>query len=335
MAEPARLRFADSHNDLLLAIMHQRERGRADPFGDFWLPQLRSGGVVLQVLPIYTEDQFLGEGALRRALRIIETARWMAELHAADVAIVTTATEMRSAIDGGRIALILAFEGMEPVGRDLDVIDTFWHLGIRLAGMTWNRRTMFADGMGEDGTGAGLTSVGVAALSRMEALGMTVDVSHLSDAGFEHIARAATRPFVASHSSCRAVHAHPRNLEDEQLRAVAASGGFVGLNATGFFLAAEPTLEDYLAHAAHAISVIGSDHVGLGLDFVVDLFEQVDPILSGLLIDSLDLPHIEGLLRPSDLPTLAPLLVDRLGREDAERVASRTLIEAFGRLLPV
>ena len=329
-----KLAFADCHNDLLLGVQHQRERGRADPFGDFWLPQLRAGGVVLQVLPIFTEDQFIGEGALRRALRIIETARWMADLHADEVAIVTTAPELQAALDSGRIALVLAFEGMEPVGADLDVIDTFFRLGVRMASLTWNRRTMLADGTGERDTGSRLTSFGVEGIARMEQLGMVVDVSHLSDAGFDHISAIATRPFVASHSSCRAVYDHPRNLSDDRLRAVAASGGFVGMNATFYFCGDEGTIGEYVGHAAHAVDLIGADHVGLGLDFVADLFEQVDPILKGILVEPTDFRHISGLARPSDLPALAPALIDRLGSAAAEQVASSTMIETLGRLLP-
>ncbi len=166
------LPVADCHNDLLLAVQFQRDLGHADPFGDFWLPQLRAGGVVLQVLPIYTEDHFVGEGALRRALRTIETARQMVEQHSDDVALVTTADQLQGTIADGRIALLVAFEGMEPIGADVDLIDTFWHLGVRMASLTWNRRTPFADGQGERETGAGLTTQGVAAIERMEALGM-------------------------------------------------------------------------------------------------------------------------------------------------------------------
>ncbi len=74
MAQPVRLPMADCHDDLLIGVVAPAERGHRDPFGDFWLPGSREGGVVLQVLPIYTEEQFLGEGALRRALRYVETA---------------------------------------------------------------------------------------------------------------------------------------------------------------------------------------------------------------------------------------------------------------------
>jgi membrane dipeptidase len=330
-----RLSMADCHDDLLMGVVHQQERGQRDPFGDFWLPQLREGGVVLQVLPIYTEEQFIGEGALRRALRFVETAWQIADRHADDVALVTTARELRTAIDGGRIALILAFEGMEPVAHDVDLIDSFWRLGVRMASLTWNRRTMFADGLGESATGGGLTTLGRAAVERMEALGMIVDVSHLSDAGFEHVASVARRPFVASHSSCRAVHGHPRNLTDEMLRAVVASGGFACMNAYGGFVGDEaPDVSAYVDHIEHAVAVVGADHVGLGCDFVADIFVQLDPIVSGILLEPHQLGTIEGLERPADLAGLGPLLVERLGETDAARVASGALTEGLERLLP-
>jgi len=335
MSDPTRLPMADCHDDLLMGVVHQQERDHADPFGDFWLPQLREGGVVLQVLPIYTEQQFIGEGALRRALRYVEAAWQIADRHDDEVALVTTATEMRAAIESGRIALLLAFEGMEPVGHDIDVIDSFWRLGVRMASLTWNRRTMFADGLAESATGAGLSSLGIAAIERMEELGMIVDVSHLSDAGFDHIARIATRPFIASHSSCRVVHGHPRNLTDEMLRTIAASGGFACMNAYGGFVGDDgPDVDAYIDHIEHALGVIGPDRVGLGLDLVADLFAQMDPIIGGILLSPDQLGTIEGIERPADLAALGPRLVERLGAETAASVSSGSMIEGLGRLLP-
>lgn len=335
MAEGVRLPMADCHDDLLMGVVHQQERGHADPFGAFWLPQLRDGGVVLQVLPIYTEEQFIGEGALRRAMRYVEAAWRIADEHADDVAVVTTVSELDTALAGDRIALVLAFEGMEPVAHDVDLIDSFWRLGVRIASLTWNRRTMFADGMGESATGAGLTTLGRAAVERMEALGMIVDVSHLSDAGFEHVVEVATRPIIASHSSCRAVYGHPRNLSDEMLRTIAESGGFACMNAYGGFVGAnDPTMADFVEHIAHAVEIMGPEHVGLGLDFVADIFRQMDPIVSGLLLEPDRLGTIDGLERPADLAALGPLLVERLGDERARAVSCGTLVSGLRRLLP-
>ncbi len=329
------LPMADSHDDLLLGVLHQRERGHADPFGDYWLPQLRAGGVVLQVLPIYTEEQFVGEGALRRALLLVEAARRIADEHAADVAICETGPEIARAIESGRIAFVLAFEGLEPIGSDLAVLDTFFRLGVRVASLTWNRRTMFADGLGERATGGGLTTLGVEAVAEMERIGMVVDVSHVSDPGFDHILAVATRPFIASHSSCRDLHGHPRNLDDDRIRALTERGGFVGVNAFGGFLAErDATIADFVDHVAHAVDVAGADHVGLGLDFVADLFVEMRPILGAALFDLADVPLARGIQRPADLAALGPLLVERLGEADARKVAAGTEIAVLSQLLP-
>ena len=324
------LHFADCHNDLLLGVTVQRDLGNDDLFGKFWLPQLRAGNVRLVVLPVYTEDWFTGEAALRRALTTIETARQVTKRHAENVSLVTTAAELRTALDAGRVALLLAFEGMEPVGADVDLIDTFWHLGVRMASLTWNRRTPFADGLGERGTGAGLTELGVKAVERMERLGMIVDVSHLSDAGFDHVAKLATRPFVASHSSCRDVFDHPRNLDDARLHTIAEAGGFVGLNAMGEFLGQGSTVDVFLDHVEHAVRLIGTEHVGLGLDFLADTEAHSLPASAQPAPGF----SIEGLERPSDLPAFGERLGQRFGEDAARVVASGTLIDALSRLLP-
>lgn len=325
---------ADSHNDLLIGCLHQRERGVADPFGDFWLGQLREGGVVLQVLPVYIEEQFVGEGALRRSLMLLEEAYRIQEAHAGDIAICTKGSDIEDAIAAGRIACVLALEGAEGVGRDLDVLSTYFRVGVRMVAMTWNRRTMMADGIGERDTGGRLTGLGVEAVAEMERLGIVVDVSHLSEAGFWHVRDVATKSFVASHSSCRAIQDHPRNLTDDQLRAIGEAGGFVALNAFGPFLSDDPYVDSLVQHARHAVSLLGASHVALGMDFMVDLMRQVDPILGGALVRIDDIPFPEGLRRPADLALVSERLEADLGREVAADVASGTLRRQLTRLLP-
>lgn len=324
-------RIADCHNDLLIAVRHQRERGHADPFGDFWLPQLRAGGVVLQVLPVFTEEQFVGEGALRRALLMVEEARHLAELHADDVQIVQTGAEIREVIDSGRIALLLAIEGAEPIGHSLELVDVMWRMGVRMSSLSWNRRTMMADGIAERDTGGRLTQLGVDAVRRMEEIGVVIDVSHLSEAGFFHLAEVATRPFIASHSSCRALSGHPRNLSDDQLRVMADTGSFVAVNAFGPFLTdGKPTIERYVDHLEHAMSIVGPGHVGLGTDFIDDVAAVVDPVFTGLLVNHEEIPTTAGLQRPADFPGLAAAAEKRLGAETAAKVLATNLIDFVG-----
>jgi membrane dipeptidase len=325
---------ADCHNDLLMAVRHLRERGHTDPFGDFWLGQLREGGVILQVLPVCTEEQFAGEGALRRSLLMIEDAYHLADLHRADVSVVRTRAELTDTIGQGRIALVLAMEGAEPVGHDLAILDTLFRAGVRMSSMTWNRRTLMADGVGEHETGGRLTRLGIDAVREMERLGMVLDVSHLSEAGFWHVVDVADRPFVASHSSCRALQDHPRNLTDDQLRAVAASGGFVAVNAFGPFLSPAPDVQSYVDHIAHAVHVVGAGHVALGPDFIDDVATTVDPIFTGLLVDPTDLTVGKGLGRPADLAGLGAALVEQLGAVSARKVASQTMLDFLTLALP-
>jgi membrane dipeptidase len=326
--------MADCHNDLLMAVRHLRERGHADPFGDFWLGQLREGGVVLQVLPVCTEEQFAGEAALRRCLLLIEEAYHLADVHRADVSVVHTGAELTTTIEQGRIALVLAIEGAEPVGHDLAILDTLLRAGVRMSSMTWNRRTLMADGVGEHDTGGRLTGLGVDAVREMERIGMVLDISHLSEAGFWHVVDVAGKPFVASHSSCRALQDHPRNLTDDQIRAVAASDGFVAINAFGPFLSPVPDAHSYVDHVAHAVQLVGPDHVALGPDFIDDVAATVDPIFAGLLVDPTALPVVKDLRRPADLAELGPLLVERLGAEIARQVASITMLDFLTAALP-
>ena len=336
MAQAPVLPIADAHNDLLLACMHRRERGVVDPFGDDWLPSLRAGGVVLQVLPIFTEEQFVGEAALRRALEVIALAREISDLHRADVAIVEKAVDIDRIIGSGRIALLIAIEGAEPVGSSLSMFETLHRLGVRMASLTWNRRTMLADGIAESGTGGRLSSLGVEAVAEMERLAMVVDISHLSAAGVDHLAEIATKPFVASHSSCRTLCEHPRNLTDAQIRLVAGSGGFVAVNAFGAFVAdSGPTTDGFVNHIEHAAAIAGENRVAIGADFIEDLIRIVDPVLGRqLLVDHAEFSFIDDLKAPSDYANLSNRLVERFGEHRAGRFASTNMFDFFRAHLP-
>ncbi|WP_037078539.1 dipeptidase [Pseudonocardia spinosispora] len=316
--------IADCHNDLLLHVLYQRERGHPDPFGEFWLPQLRAGGVVCQVLPICTQEQFVGEAALRRCLLMIAEAYRFAEQHRDEVVVVHSAAELSDALAGGRIALLLALEGAEPIGHTLGIVEVLYRAGIRMASLTWNRRTQLADGAAEHRTGGGLTTLGIDAVARMQDLGMIVDVSHLSETGFWHVHEVAIMPYLASHSSCHALRAHPRNLTDDQILAVADRGGVVAINAFGPFLADSPTIGHFVDHVEHAVGLVGAGHVALGPDFFQDIAERTDPITTGLLTGHS--PGVPGLSRPADLAGIEHLLGERLGTEQASLVASGTLL---------
>ena len=164
---------------------------------------------------------------------------------------------------------VLAVENGNSLAGDLRRLDLFAERGVRLFALTWN-------GANELGHGAycdpalGLTDFGKAAVKRMFKLGMIPDVSHLNEAGFRDVAELAEahkKPFWATHSNCAAVRPHPRNLEDDQLKAIFESGGLVGVNLFIDFLGGSGTAYDVGLHLEHMIALGGEDHVALGSDF--------------------------------------------------------------------
>lgn len=332
----ARVPVVDLHNDLLTAVQHQTERELETTFEDFWLPQLEAGGVDLQVLPFFTDEPFVGEGALRRCLLAIDLAHQLVARHADRVHLVLTRADVERCARNPvapPTGLLLALEGLEPVGKDLGLLRVLHGLGVRMASLTWNRRTMFGDGQAQ-GPQARLTHLGVEAVAEMEQIGMVVDVSHLNEGGFWHVEEVATRPYLASHSSCRALWDHARNLTDDQLRAVGARGGVVGINVWGRFLGPEPGVEAVLDHVEHALSVAGEHAVALGPDFMYDYTQVTSPVIGRSATEDLDRLAPEDLRRPEVLPALVARLTERVGEELAARVCHGNALRVLADLLP-
>lgn len=200
---------------------------------------------------------------------------------------VRSAAELEQCRQAGKVAALLTVEEGGVCGGSLKRLEELYSMGVRMMTLTWN----FPNELGHPNINGlspqrgysslfqadvehGLTETGRAFVTRMEELGMLVDVSHLSDRGFWDVIETGTRPFVASHSNARAVCPCVRNLTDEMIRALAKRGGVMGLNFCADFLRTVPegtpnpgSLEDVAAHARHIFQVGGEDCLGLGSDF--------------------------------------------------------------------
>ena len=247
--------------------MGVRNLGMRGTEGHIDLPRLLEAGVSAQFFALFCEDTHIAR-ATEHTWMLLETMEAFLEgtpgiglgLHASDI---------ERAKAEGSVAAFLAIEGGEAIGESLDELRAFYDRGVRLMTLTWNRRNAIARGVGDPGSG-GLTSFGRRVVAEMERLGMIVDVSHLSDEALDDVLAVATRPLVASHSNAKAVQNHRRNLGDEQMERIAATGGLIGLTFAGVFVDADPakvTLERTLDHLDRLVSVAGEDHVGLGTDF--------------------------------------------------------------------
>ncbi|WP_344162484.1 dipeptidase [Kribbella yunnanensis] len=312
------MRVVDTHDDLLMLCARRPVHLQGAYFRETWLPQLRAGGVDVQVLPVFVADEFRPEGALRQTLRMLETGWRVAAANSDAVRICLTGEDVERALADGLIAIILALEGCEAVGTDVELFEPLFRLGVRIASFTHFGRTMLADGSGEDGTGSRLTGAGIDAVAACESLGIMLDVSHLGAASTDHLLELATRPVIASHSSAYSVRPHHRNLTDARLRGIAETGGTVGINLLATFVDHDDhTVARAVDHVEHVASVVGVEHVGLGPDFIKEVLDEIygpdeDVLLDGVVAST----YIPGLEGPSGLPLITAELIGRGWPED-------------------
>lgn len=175
----------------------------------------------------------------------------------------------------GKVGIVYSFEAVEMLEGKIERIDEFSAMGVRVMQLSYNRQSPFAAGVLVPQPSAGLTELGRQAIARMNALGVTVDVSHSDEPSSLAAVAASSKPVAITHAGCSAIHAHPRNKSDRLLRAVADKGGTVGIYELSFLSAgpAQQSLDEYLAHVTHAIDVCGEDHVGIGSDALLMPFD--------------------------------------------------------------
>jgi len=294
----------DGHTDYVLSLL---ETGRdfltESDSGHVDLPRARRGNVAAMLSAVFIRDAYLPEQALARTLRAVDRLLETTAASGGRMQLVTNVAELERCLRDGTFGAILHFEGAEAIDPEFAVLRLGYRLGLRSLGLTWSRPNIYAEGVGPDDRGRGLTHLGRALVRACNELGVLLDVSHLNDAGFWDVIECSTQPVVASHSNCRALCPVPRNLTDEQIRALAAKGGLLGINFHVGFLRAgaerpeDVSLGDVIAHIDHVAELVGVDYVAFGSDF-------------------------DGATMPRDLPDVAalPRLVEALlrhGYDDA------------------
>lgn len=205
------------------------------------------------------------------AMKKIATFYWLRDALPEKVHLVSSAAELDDPTLSGKLRIVMGFQGAEPLGTDFHIVSIFHALGVRIIQLTYNGANALGNGCLETDD-RGLTRFGIEVVREMNRLGMLVDVTHAgAKTSLDAIAESAN-PVVFSHSSVRAIHDNPRNVTDEQMKAVARRGGVVGIATFADFVAdttnGQPTLEQYLDHISYAVDLIGVDHVGIGTDIL-------------------------------------------------------------------
>ena len=242
--------------------------GVRSDLGHVDLPRLREGGVDCQVFAISSARDRTPPYALRTALDMIDVFYRECERNLDAVQPVYSHDEILEAAEAGRVAAMLSIEGADVIEGRISMLSVFHRLGVRMVGLVHSLRNLLADGVGDARTGGGLSELGVQVVEELDRLGMIIDVSHINDRGFWDVVDIAKGPIIASHSNGRAVCAHPRNMTDDMIKALAERGGVLGMNfAPSFVHPTNPCVSTLVDHIDHIIDLVGPDHVGLGSDF--------------------------------------------------------------------
>lgn len=235
--------------------------------------QIALGGG-LQFCAIYVPTEvFRYQGGLRYTLCLLDKYNQeIKKLHENGIDVL----QVRTAEDAGNVlkhkaATLLAIEEGGAIDGSLEALRCLYELGVRAMTLTWSNRNDIADGINEEATGSGLTLFGKQVVAEMNRLGMLVDVSHISIAGFWSVIETSTKPIIATHSNAKSLCPHPRNLNDEQIKALAQNGGLAGITFAGQFLEEDwrnACIESVYKHIDYMLNLIGNDdHIGFGSDF--------------------------------------------------------------------
>lgn len=193
-------------------------------------PRMQEGGLDGIFFSIYMSGRITGPSAVTRALEQIAAVRTLADTHPKEMALCTTASEVRAAVKASKVATLMGMEGGHMLNDSLAQLRDYAKLGVRYLTLTHSVNTNWADSSGDKPQHNGLTDFGKDVVRELNKLGMMVDVSHVADKTFWDALAISKAPLLASHSSCRALSGHPRNMTDEMIKAMAAKGGVIQIN---------------------------------------------------------------------------------------------------------
>ncbi|MGB3443103.1 MAG: dipeptidase [Actinophytocola sp.] len=355
--------LVDGHNDLPWALrqLPEVDETRSAAFAvdleqpqsrlqtDF--PRLRAGGVGVQFWSVYVPCRLSGDSAVTAVVQQAELVHTLAAQYPSQLRIARTAEEARAAFADGRIASLLGAEGGHSINESLGVLRALYRLGVRYMTLTHNDNTPWADSATDEPGVGGLSDFGREVVREMNRIGMLVDLSHVAATTMRDALDVAEAPVIFSHSSCRAVADHPRNVPDDVLARLADNGGVCMVTFVPAFVSpelvewdrslrsamaeagakhADPEqrhefvktwegpkqpkvgLDAVVAHVEHAREVAGIDHIGIGGDY------------DGVA----ELPV--GLEDVSTYPALFAALLDRgWSEEDCAKLAGENALRAL------
>lgn len=328
----------DAHSDYPIHLLRERRRGNRGVILHNHLPNLRRGGVSVEVVTV-GGDFVLGSMDFRHPTTVFEA---IDSLHVEieecpeHLKLIRQAKDLEQVKKGGPVGLLLALEGASCVGHDFSLLRNYYRLGLRSVSLTHNERNFLADGCGEK-AGGGLSALGKEFVKELSRRRMLIDTVHINERGFFDVLEQIDVPPIVSHSNVRALCNHFRNLTDEQIKAVGEREGVIGLNFLSLLVDSnlqKATPDRLIDHLDYIADLIGIDHVGLGPDFVDYMMDLLKHYLKqhGLPLDYTK--YVDGIQDVTGIPKITEALLARgYSDQEVKKVLGENFIRVYKQVL--
>lgn len=265
----------DSHCDTPSEIVRGRDMSLDNQTGHVDFPKISRSCVDGAFFALYIPADLNEQEAMSCALRQYEAVVACVNDNPGKAALVTSVNQALANKASGIFSIFLGLENSSPIGTSIDRVKYFYDKGIRYITLCHSKDNEVCDSCASsEKKWGGLSPFGKEVVAEMNRLGILIDVSHVSDDTFYDVLECSSKPVVATHSCCRALCAHPRNMTDDMIKALAASGGVVQINFYPYFLdesyvegGVRPSFRLIADHIDHVVSLAGVDHVGIGSDY--------------------------------------------------------------------
>ena len=359
----------DTHSDSLAwPTRHDVDIGQRQEETHMDLPRMKEGNQNVQFFACFASPGWIEKKkVVQVTLDYMDSFHTLMQNYPEQIEQATTADDVRRITDAGKLAGILCIEGGHSIDDDLSILRMYHRLGARYMTLTWNNTNNWADGVLDEPRHEGLNHFGREVVREMNRLGMLVDISHVAPATFWDAIATTTKPVIASHSSAKAICAAPRNLEDDQIKAVADNGGVIGVNYEITFVGEayrtakdtvdeekveetkraekdHPADSDGLKNALREIDESHDEKVDeLSKPHYTEIVDHIDHMVSVAGVDHVGLgSDFDGATMPEGMEdcTKVPLITDELlrrgyGESDVRKILGENFMRVMGEALPV
>lgn len=269
----------DSHCDTPSELVRGRDMSADSQKSHVDFPKLKRGGVDGAFFALYIPADMETDDAYVHALKLSGAVKNLIEMASDKARLAVSENDALENKSKGLFSIFLGLENGSPIGKSMDRLHEFYDSGVRYMTLCHSGDNQICDSCASGGRWHGLSPFGKEVIAEMNRMGMLVDVSHISDESFYDVLECSSKPVVATHSCCRKLAEHPRNMTDDMIMALASAGGVIQINfypafldssfsySEGMDMSLRPSYRLIADHIDHVVSLVGTDHVGIGSDF--------------------------------------------------------------------